>query len=139
MSYQFVSSLEEAIANILSYQREVSRHPNLAKRMKQAHVWYAHRSDNSDWIFSHSKFTGYRENNATAYTSDRQNRHGGATKDVLAQWFEAVDANTRLGAELHEALCAFLVKYGHAGPRGGAEICIARAALARNRSPGTDP
>ena len=130
MSHQFVSDIEEAIANIIAYQREVDRHPYLAKRMKQAHIWYAHRSDAGDWLFAHSRFVGYRRNTAAAYVSGTQDHDGGATRNILAPWFEPVDANSRLGAELHAALRVFLAKHGHAGLRRGAKICIARGALA---------
>ena len=129
MSHPVVSSLEEAIENIGAYQREVARHPHLAARMKQVHVWYAHRTGKGDWLFSHSKFIGYRANTAAAYISGTQDRTGGKTEKVLNQWFETVANDNRLGSELHTALRAFLAKHGHDGARSDARICIARGAL----------
>ena len=130
MNHPIVSSPEEAIENIIAYQQEVARQPHLAKRMKQAHAWYAHRTDTGDWLFAHSTFIAYRANTAAAYLSGTQDRNGGVTERALTQWFEPVAIDSRLGAELHAALRAFLAGYGHAGPRRGADIYIARGVLA---------
>ena len=119
-----VANLDEAVENIGRYQIEVQERPELAKRMKQVHAWYAIKSSDGAWRFAPSKFVGYAGNNAKAYLMEARHRDGGATEAVLNNWFVVVPSDTRRGAELNDALRSFLKSHGHSSPRKGARICV---------------
>ena len=121
-----VANLDEAVDNINRYQIEVRKEPGLAKLMKQAHAWYAIRSNDGTWRFAPSKFIGYAGNNARAYLMEAHHRDGGSTEAVLKNWFVVVPPETRRGAELNDALRSFLKSHGHSGPRKDARICVLR-------------
>ena len=119
-----VANLGEAIENIDRYQTAVREEPELAKLMKQAHAWYAVKSNDGTWLFAPSKFIGYTGNNANAYLSEAHDRDGRSTEAALKNWFAVALSDTRRGAELDDALRKFLRTHGHSGPRKNARICV---------------
>ena len=119
-----VANLDEAVDNIGRYQNEVRKRPELAKRMKQVHAWYAIKSSDGTWRFAPSKFVGYAGNTSRAYLVEAPHRDGRSTEAVLKNWFVVVPSDTRRGAELNDALRSFLKSHGHSGPRKGARICV---------------
>ena len=126
-----VANLDEAVKNIYRYQTEVRQEPELAKLMKQAHAWYAVRSNDGTWRFAPSKFIGYAGNNAKAYLSEAHYRDGRSTEAALKNWFDVAPSNNRRGTELDGALRRFLGTYGHSsGPRKNARICVLKEILA---------
>jgi uncharacterized protein (DUF433 family) len=126
MSGEMVGTSLQAIENIHRYQAELRTEPQLAKRMKQVHVWYAVTSDEGTWIFAPSKFVGYAKNTARDHLVSAESRDGGRTEDVLKSWFELVPPGTRRAAEVSDALREFLRSFGHSEPRRNARICIPR-------------
>lgn len=134
MSDELVGNLAQAIENIHRYQAELRKEPQLARPMKQVHVWYAIRSDEGTWIFAPSKFAGYAKNTARDHLARRKPRDGRKTEAVLKSWFEVVSPDTRRAAEVGGALQEFLRSFGHSDPHRDARICIPR----RDRSHAAD-
>ncbi len=122
-----VSSPEQAVENILRYQmaiKDEQRGAELTSLMSQAHAWYAFRPEGERWLFAPSKFVGYVDNTAAAYLRERDARDGGKTENTLQMWFHPIDHDTGLAVSLGRALCRFLQRHGHSGPRKDARICL---------------
>lgn len=126
MNDELVGSLDQVIENIHRYQAELRKEPQLARHMKQVHVWYAVMSDGGTWIFAPSKFAGYAKNTAREHLARGKSRDGGQTEAVLESWFEVMSPDTRHAAEVGGALQEFLRSFGHPDPRRNARICIPR-------------
>lgn len=106
-----VRSAEEAVANIENFASEVSSSPALQARMGRVRAWYAHRSARGVWLFSSSKFAGYRGNSAAQYLRTyniKGGAHGAETEATLEEWFDVVPPHTRLWRELFDALSDLL-------------------------------
>ena len=132
MLTDLVSNPSQASANIRSYQKALADHmhgPEMQRRMKYVHAWYAIRQDDRGWLFGPSKFIGYAESNADAYISKAWPigpRDGRVTERALPDWFHEVEPGTRFHDELYDALCRFLQQFGHSGPRKDARISVLR-------------
>jgi uncharacterized protein (DUF433 family) len=127
-----VTSLSEAQQNIREYQKELSANQALRDRAGYVRAWYLDKNTTGEWLFAPSKFTGYRFASARDYLLQSGNtgqRDGRETERMLAEWYEVVDPDTRLGRELSAALRKFLAAIGQAPnklarinrPKGGWE------------------
>jgi uncharacterized protein (DUF433 family) len=123
--FELARSAEDAVANIRAFQAEVSRHPELAKRLGFAHAWYATR-DAGKWVFGPSKFIGYRDNSAKRYlklSGALGPADGRRTERLLGEWFQEIDPGTPLGRDLAAALREFLARWGRS-PRSPVRISV---------------
>jgi uncharacterized protein (DUF433 family) len=133
-----VTSEQSAIQNIRGFEKEARKDERLRARMPLAHSWYAVQGEGGEWLFAHSKYAGYENNNATRYLEAATpwgGISGGPTERALAQWFVEVDPDTSLGKEIHQALGNFLAKM-RSRPRKGARICVLRSELDRHPAAG---
>ena len=128
--HPLVACLEAAVENISRYQIDVREEQALAKEMRRVRVWYAVKSEAGVWLFAPSKFVGYAANTGRAHVSERDNRNGGRTENVLQRWFKVVPHDSRLGTELDAALRRFVQAHGHSGPGRNVRICAPRTLLA---------
>lgn len=122
-----VASPEQAIVNIVRYQLALDDDEwgtKLKDLMSRAHVWYAVRSDDGQWLFAPSKFVGYVDNTAEAYFLERGSRDGRKTENILRQWSRTIEPGSHQADTLVQALREFLWSHGHSGPRKGARICL---------------
>jgi uncharacterized protein (DUF433 family) len=122
-----VGSAEAAAANIQRFASEFEKNTALQERVTLAHDWYAVRAAGR-WIFGHSKFIGYDNNNAARYLAIYRDTNGGRTESRLRNWFEPVDLGTPLGRELAEALKSFLARKGRV-PRKAIRINVLSSEL----------
>jgi hypothetical protein len=106
------SSDQAVLANIDRFRSELDGSPELQERLAYARAWYAHRDAKGIWRFGPSKFVGYEGLDAKRYIATAENLNGRRTEAQLRQWFQIVEPNTPLHAELSAALFAFLAKYG---------------------------
>lgn len=136
MRKRSVVSPEEAVANIIRYAESVTHSQALAARLSKHPSWYATTNSHGDWIFGPSKFVGYQGMESEEYLSAYDRRDGGDTEPALAAWFEGVDLDTALGAELLDAFARFAAGLGKA-PHARWRVSVLKA-LRRNRggSPG---
>ena len=109
---KIVVSPAQAFANILKFEHEVRRSPDLQARLAYARAWYAHKDKNGEWRFGPSKFVGYQEIDAETYLRTAEESDGRRTEAQLRADFKVVDPTTALYQELSSALIAFLAKYG---------------------------
>jgi len=112
---RFVSSVEEALSNIIGYGRAAGSNEGLRERAGYARSWYAYRDASGTWQFGPSKFVGYQSVSAEDYLSEAGadgERDGRQTERVLSEWFVPVESGTRLGRELADALRSFLAGLG---------------------------
>jgi uncharacterized protein (DUF433 family) len=128
---RLVRTVTEVQTNILRFERELQSDSRLVERLSYMHAWYVERNPQGGWAFGPSKFVGYRDNKAGRYlkaSSPSGDAHGGTTERVLAEWYQPVDLETRLGRELLEALGRFLARWDQA-PRARVRINVPKAAL----------
>jgi uncharacterized protein (DUF433 family) len=120
---------EEALENIGRFERELTKNPALQERLSHVHVWYAARHPNGSWAFGPSKFVGYRNNSAAQYLRTyRSSADGGKSEAALGRWFETVDADSRLGSDLMDALVRFLARWNRS-PRKFLRIKVLKSEL----------
>jgi uncharacterized protein (DUF433 family) len=126
-----VHSVEEALANLHRFDRELAKSPELQARLSHVHAWYAARRPDGSWTFGPSKFIGYRNNNAQEYLRTyKRGANGGTTEGRLKHWFEPVDPESPLGSQLTEAVGEFLGRWNHA-PRKNMRIKVLTTELDR--------
>lgn len=131
---ELVAGPADVDANIRTYQTEVHKKSELARRAGQAKEWFALFDEDRGWIFGPSKFVGYARNTAERYLdSAKAFASGGETQKHLGKWYGIVDSTSQLGQELHAALATFLATLDKR-PSKGARICLEKSVLAR--SPG---
>lgn len=109
-----IRSFDEARDNIRRYQIAMAENDSLRSRAGYVRAWYAEKTEDG-WRFAPSKFVGYRRASADDYLAEsgnRAQRDGRETERILAEWYELVDPQSRLGRELEKALSAFLAGYG---------------------------
>lgn len=123
-----VISFDEAADNIRAYMESVSKHPELAARIKQHPAWYAIRDEAGGWMFGPSKFIGYHEASAKNYLSAYERKDGKETEPTLSAWFEQVGAGTALGRELRDAFVRFADGFGK-GPNARWRISVPKEYL----------
>lgn len=110
---RLVSDVEQVVANILHFTREVEGSPGLRERLGHVHAWYALRLPEGGWAFGPSKFVGYVDNTAIDYLkTSRAGGDGRETELQLERWASPVDPDSRLGRELRSALIAVLSGWG---------------------------
>jgi uncharacterized protein (DUF433 family) len=132
---QVVSSLEDAVANISSYHRNVAETPGLAARLSRHPSWYAVKGAAGEWLFGPSKYVGYRGMDAKGYLASYDRRDGRETEPALAAWFDSVDPSTALGIELRAAFDAFAAKVGKAS-NANWRVSVVREEKARRTAAG---
>ena len=133
MESRIVSSFDEVAENISTYSREVARNPALAGRIRQHAAWYAQR-DGDVWLFGPSKFVGYRGMNAEEYLLRYRRRNGRETERALANWFQQVDLQSRLGRELRAAFDEFAARFGREANQRW-RVSIVPSAQAKRKPP----
>lgn len=113
-----VTSFQEAIENIETYQDALRRNAEIRRRVAMVWSWYAVRDEQtSGWKFAPSKFIGYHDPSAKRYLAESGTEgefDGRITERVLSQWFATPEKNSKLERELFEALRAFLAGFGKA-------------------------
>lgn len=109
-----VTSFDELVRNIVTYQEGVRAEPRLAARIKQHPAWYAVRAGAGagGWMFGPSKFIGYAGMDPVSYLGRYDRKDGKETEPVLRQWFTPVDPHTVLGRELRLAFEQFAAAFG---------------------------
>jgi uncharacterized protein (DUF433 family) len=110
-SSRVVTSYDEVVQNIRTYNREVAERAGLAARIKQHPAWYAVKDAQGEWLFGPSKFIGYAGASAAKYLAGYSRKDGKETEPALAAWFEQVDPHTALGRELRQAFDRFAARY----------------------------
>lgn len=106
-----VTNPHEAISNILRFETQLKRSPELQARLAYARSWYAHPPGTAHWGFGPSKFIGYQGMTAKEYLNE-ESRDGRRTERQLGEWFIEIPPQDPLHAELSQALHAFLRRYG---------------------------
>ena len=109
---KLVSTVDEVVDNIRTYQDEVRRNEFLQARIAKTIWWYAARNGDG-WFFAPSKFVGYVGMTAEIY---RQNygadMHGGDTEKSVGPLFVEVGPGASSFTELEAALEAFVASLG---------------------------
>ena len=108
------TTLQNVIAAIHQFPREVATSVELAGRLAFARAWYAVRSDDGAWAFGPSKFIGYDNLDAETYLAWSDRLDGRRTEAQLRQWFVPADRSSPTHADLTNALSAFLSQFGKA-------------------------
>ena len=108
------TTLDNVIAAIHQFPRELATSVELANRLAFARAWYAVRSDGGAWTFGPSKFIGYDNLDAETYLTWSERLDGRRTEAQLRQWFIPADPSSPIHAELTNALSAFLSQFGKA-------------------------
>ena len=111
------TTLNNVIAAIHQFPREVATSVELANRLAFARAWYAVRSVDGTWDFGPSKFIGYDNLDAETYLAWSDRLDGRRTEAQLRQWFTLADCSSPTHAELTNALSAFLSQFGKAPSR----------------------
>lgn len=107
-----VTTFDQVVRNIATYDENVRRHDQLAARIKQHPAWYAIRDDAGRWLFGPSKFIGYEDADASSYLAAYNRKDGKETEPALSRWFSQVNPQTALGRELRQAFERFAQAYG---------------------------
>ena len=109
---QTVSSVDRVIENIRSYEKTLSRNPQMQERISRHAAWYAVRDDGA-WRFGPSKFIGYEGVTAKNYlAAAKENLDGRETEIQLKRWFSPVNPASDLIGELDQAFKALVGRYG---------------------------
>jgi len=108
---KIVSTPEGALRNISRFQDQLASSSVLQDRLAYARAWYADRDDNGYWRFGPSKFIGYQNMTAEAY-SNGCGLDGRVTERQLGNWFVEVPKSDPLYGELEEGLRGVLDEYG---------------------------
>lgn len=108
---KMISTSTQAVANILKFEDELERSPELQARLAYARAWYANRDADGEWHFAPSKFVGYEDIDAKTYLHAAEESDGRRTEAQLQQFFKVVDPTDTLHDELNSALVAFLAKF----------------------------
>ena len=111
---KIVTTPEQVEANILKFEEELERSPELQARLAYARAWYAHCDANMEWHLGPSKFVGYEGIDAKTYLRTAEEIDGRRTEAQLQEWYRAADKPHALQEQLSTALVAFLAKYGKA-------------------------
>lgn len=119
-----ITSSEQAIANILAYQKAVNR-PEMQESMSYAIAWYGHDHEQLGLIFAPLKFVGYEHNSAEAYGESHDGTDGRQMENLLREWFVEVDPSSPLGQSRHLALRRFLARFGKV-PNKRARISVSK-------------
>ena len=117
---------EDAVANIVRFEKELSVSPELRARLGHVHAFYATKDSTGAWKFAPSKFVGYHENTAKKYLAGAGRKgpaDGRETERHLAKWFEEIDPQSKFGREVFSHLEAFLGRW-NSRQRKGARINI---------------
>jgi uncharacterized protein (DUF433 family) len=129
MRAKLVSTLAEAIGNIVRYEERAAHDPPLRDRAGYARAWYAHRDASGAWRFAPSKFVGYlHPGDYISESGSGGERDGRQSERVLSEWFTGVEAGTPLERELVDALRGFLARLNQV-PNVRARISIAKSEL----------
>lgn len=115
--HKLVSTDQEAIQNVLRFQKEVEDSDALQERLSYARAWYAVRDFAGGWHFAPSKFIGYVGLDAEGYIADSKENDGRRTEMQLAQWSTPIEPGDDLYEELHGLLIYFLAEYAKAPSR----------------------
>lgn len=125
--FNVVTSEQDVRRNISTYEAEVARNRGLRGRMRQHPAWYAFKDEVGTWHFGPSKFVGYIDMTPDAYLDHAADSlDGKETEPALKAWFDLVDPETDLHAELLAAFTRFAGKHG-TGPNKRWRVSIAKA------------
>jgi len=125
-SWTLVATFGDARANIRRFAKELDRSPDLVRRIRYVHSWYADRTADGTWLFGPSLFVGYKENTAQRYIEIAQSdskARGRNTEWALRDWFTEVNQQRELGRELATALRTFLARWDRT-PRSPVRIHV---------------
>jgi hypothetical protein len=123
---KMISAPTQAIANIRKFEFELAGSLELQARLAYARAWYAHSDESGEWYFAPSKFVGYQDIDAKTYLANTEHSDGRRTEAQLQTYFDVVNPENSLYAELNSALVAFLARYGKT-PSTKARINVQRA------------
>jgi uncharacterized protein (DUF433 family) len=84
-----VATREDAIANILSFRKELESSVGLQRIIGYSPCWYV-LNDSEGYGIAPSKWVGYLRIDADAYLANNGAHDGRETEKVLHQWFEEV-------------------------------------------------
>ena len=115
-NFPFIRSRDEAIKNIITFNKELPSNPEVQGRLSSVKKWYY--SEELD-MFAPSKFIGYKNNNMDLYLensskgkgSDRMD--GRKTEVILEQFSDKVDC-----FHLRDKLEQYLRRYNKTPNRG---------------------
>jgi uncharacterized protein (DUF433 family) len=128
-----VTSAEEVIENIRSYQKAIAQNAEIRARIARVWSWYAFKDDQSGtWKFAPSKFIGYRDAKADRYLAESAKDgefDGRITERILSEWFTVPEPGSKLERELIEGLRTFLAGFAKA-PGARARISVLKANVA---------
>ncbi len=107
-----VSSVDDVIANIRTYQVDLKRDEFLQARIAKTIWWYA-AQDGDAWIFAPSKFVGYVGMTAEVYRENyNADMDGRDTEKNMSDMFVEVGPGASAFTELEAALQAFAASFG---------------------------
>ncbi|WP_411837027.1 hypothetical protein [Paracoccus sp. ME4] len=104
-----VNSVAETIEGIKNFQGAMK---GMGDRLSMARAWYAYRTEAGDWIFGPSKFIGYQNLSVKDYLEHASEMDGRKTEARLQDWFEELNDEHPLRAELFAQLSQKLADHG---------------------------
>jgi hypothetical protein len=126
MKIRLVSKSEQALENIVRFQRELlsnTKQNSLVDTLSHFRAWYA-MQENGKWIFAPSKFIGYIGFTANLYGTHNRQVDGRVTEVALRPWFQEV-SHGELAELLQEKLNDFCASFGKQ-PNSLARISVLR-------------
>lgn len=115
---KLASTVEEVFSAIDTLNASLESHPELVRRLGQAHAYYAKEDGAGGHRFGFSKFIGYKGLTAAIYLRDYKQLNGRNTEFLLGKWFEELPHGSAGYRTLHDELAAWMAGFGQK-PREG--------------------
>lgn len=113
-----VRNINDVIAAMEQFHRDLPNAPGLIARLGQAHAYYVIPDEEGRNRFGFSKFLGYKGLTAASYLQHYKELSGINTEHALKDWFDEVKPASSTYRHLFDELSEWMGQYGKK-PRGG--------------------